>query len=578
MCFDKLEELEAYLITHPEITLSKDAGIAGYISYEGDLCFGVFPQINTSKQVFQHTKSLEPLEAQILQPSPDDFIDMIKICQDHIKEGDIYQANLAQKFLVKVASPVQSFKLYQNLTRLNPAPYAGYMNLGNYEIISSSPESFLKIEKLADQTWQISSSPIKGTTSLDELDALTQSSKEKAEHVMIVDLIRNDLGKICQTGSITTREFLAVHKFANLYHLVSSIQGKLSTDYILPEIKLPAFAKIFQAILPGGSITGTPKKKAMEIIHKLESSARGPYTGIMGYYKFNGEGEFSILIRSLVMEKKTSELSFHSGAGITAGSIPAKEVEEIYLKAEKLQKLFVANHPIDTLIESIRVEAYEGSAIVYNLRRHTLRLWNSIKILGFALPEDINDSEGLFLFLSNQIKNLVQYQFKSVCGFKEDSLVTKTNPSFSVWKLRLIYNRNGSIAKNLEPYQRDLARVWQIKIIEPADFKIDTKDQMWRHKFLPRPALAIEGDLDEMIWLNERREICEGSFTNIFWVKNGQWYTPALTCNILPGIMRSLIIEKYQAKEVQAQLRELNEADSIYLSNALIGLQEARLH
>jgi|GEM_PF-2262302 len=343
--FFSISELDDYLHQKPKITQNPDAGIGGYINYEGDLEFYLYDHIEISslRPIIQSLSGFQPdiKPAIIIAPPKKDFIEAIKNCQEHIKQGDIYQANLSQKFLIKdfQGSPLE---LYCKLKLTNPAPYAGYMNCSHQEIISSSPESFLKIKR-NDGKWLITSSPIKGTAKSSQASELTCSPKEQAEHVMIVDLIRNDLGKISQTGSVRVENFLTNHQFKNLNHLISSVSGTLADDHINPKINQPVFSNIFSACFPGGSITGAPKKRAIEIIRQLEPSTRGAYTGCMGYYKFSGEGEFSILIRTIVFDKKTQSYSFHSGAGITSSSDPEKELEEIYLKAEKLAEALGAS-------------------------------------------------------------------------------------------------------------------------------------------------------------------------------------------------------------------------------------------
>ena len=290
----------------------------------------------------------------VIKPDDTDYIAAVKKCQEYIKEGDIYQANIAHKFRVQGEGVKgEGVTIYERLKALNPAPYSGYMDFEDFEIISSSPESFLKFTK-QNQDWLISSSPIKGTAKLNELSSLMESSKERAEHIMIVDLIRNDLGRICQPGTIKADELMSIHKFKNLYHYISTVTGLLRHPGLIEgspnkargsstpsqNNKIPNFEKIFAATFPGGSITGTPKIRCMEIIKELESGPRGLFTGAMGYFRFQDGGEFNILIRTIIHDKKTDEWSFHTGSGITAYSDPEKELEESYLKAEKLVEVF----------------------------------------------------------------------------------------------------------------------------------------------------------------------------------------------------------------------------------------------
>ncbi len=340
--FDSFQELNEYLKQNPELMKIEEAGFVSLLSYEGEL------EIQLYKKIIEADKEAEKLglknNYQIKKPKKENFIDGIKKCQEYIKEGDIYQANLAHKFEIKSDHEPDTSEfvaIYSKLKQVNPAPYNALIETDSYIICSSSPESFLEI-KLLDDDFIITSSPIKGTASLEKLDSMLISEKEKAEHIMIVDLIRNDLSRIAQIGSVNVEELLSLEKYENLYHFVSKISALITKEKLLKieNTKLPDFTKIMTACFPGGSITGTPKKRAMEIIEEIESEMRGPYTGSLGFYKFSGYGCFNILIRTIVFNKKTKELSFHSGAGITSSSIAEDEYQETLLKAEKLMEIF----------------------------------------------------------------------------------------------------------------------------------------------------------------------------------------------------------------------------------------------
>lgn len=311
-------------------TFTENAGFAGYISYEGDLEFVVFEEINIQPSLKSSQKA-PSIQGAIYKPSKSQFIDCINKCKEYIREGDIYQANLSQKFTIQSQNPTR--EVYAKLKLSNPNTYMGFLDYSKYQILSSSPESFLKIYP-KNSKWYIESSPIKGTAKLNHKSDLELSEKEKAEHIMILDLIRNDLNRICKTGSVQVSKSLNIERCSNLYHLISTVEG---------ELKELDFPQIFAAMFPGGSITGAPKIRAMEIIKKLEPCPRGPYTGSMGYFRFKDGGEFNILIRTLIYNKFEQEFSFHSGAGITADSEPDKEYEEILLKAQKLFEVFDGN-------------------------------------------------------------------------------------------------------------------------------------------------------------------------------------------------------------------------------------------
>ena len=253
-----------------------------------------------------------------------DFLARIQRAQDYIRAGDIYQANLSQRLVA--AWPFSGWEMFQQLSAVSPAPFSAYLDCDDFQIASSSPELFLR---LSGQ--QIQTRPIKGTRprSADpSRDAqltyeLQTSAKEMAELVMITDLLRNDLGKVCEFGSVQVPELVRLERYPQVQHLVSTVEGRLRRE----ETHFSAFASCF----PGGSITGAPKFRAMEIIDELEPISRGPYTGALGYLGFNRESQLSILIRAAVCKSGTAY--FHAGAGIVADSIPGAEYEETLAKA-----------------------------------------------------------------------------------------------------------------------------------------------------------------------------------------------------------------------------------------------------
>ncbi len=252
---------------------------------------------------------------------------------EYIRAGDIFQANLSQRFSTTLESGFDSFAHYLHLRAVNPAPFAGYMNFGNVRLSSASPERFLSV-----RARQVETRPIKGTRARHadvDCDALTvkalsHSAKDRAENAMIVDLLRNDLSRVCEDHSIDVPVLCGVESFARIHHLVSVIKGTLSADR--------APLDLLRACFPGGSVTGAPKVRAMEIIEEMEDSRRGPYCGALGYIGFDGAMDTSIAIRTLVYEGDAA--TFNVGGGIVAESDPAMEYEETLIKAEGLLKSF----------------------------------------------------------------------------------------------------------------------------------------------------------------------------------------------------------------------------------------------
>lgn len=252
------------------------------------------------------------------------FIRAVERIQRYIRSGDIYQANLAQR--LEAPCPLSGWDLFTRLTEISPAPFAAYLAGDGFEVASSSPELFLRLHGS-----QIHTRPIKGTrprsADADE-DArlsyeLQSSPKELAELVMITDLLRNDLGKVCEYGSVRVPELVRLERYAHVQHLVSTVEGQLRPGLT----HLAALAACF----PGGSITGAPKIRAMEIIDELEPVARGPYTGCLGYLGFNRQSQLSIIIRTAL--RREERVYCHVGAGIVADSDPAAEYAETMAKA-----------------------------------------------------------------------------------------------------------------------------------------------------------------------------------------------------------------------------------------------------
>jgi para-aminobenzoate synthetase component I len=253
-----------------------------------------------------------------------EFIARVEQAREYIRSGDIYQVNLSHRLSAECG--LSGWDFFQRLAAVSPAPFSAYLDCGDFQVVSSSPELFLRLSGS-----HILTRPIKGTRprSADaDRDAqltyeLQTSPKEMAELVMITDLLRNDLGRVCEFGSVLVPELVRLERHPQVQHLVSTVEGRLRNDVS----HFGAFASCF----PGGSITGAPKIRAMEIIDELEPVTRGPYTGALGYLGFNRESQLAIAIRTAVCREGTAY--FHAGAGIVADSIPEAEYEETLAKA-----------------------------------------------------------------------------------------------------------------------------------------------------------------------------------------------------------------------------------------------------
>ena len=272
----------------------------------------------------------DPMQSfEIEEEDPARFEAAVVRALEFIAAGDVYQANLSRRWQGRARGTLEPAALYRRLRTANPSPFAALLRDGDFAVISSSPERLVSV-----QGDRIATRPIAGTRprgASPERDAaliesLLGNEKERAEHVMLIDLERNDLGKVCAAGSVQVDEFMAVESYAHVHHIVSNVSGRKLED-VSP-------IQILRAVFPGGTITGCPKVRCMQIIAELEAVGRGAYTGTLGYLNRDGSCDFNILIRTITAQGST--LSFRAGAGIVADSSPAHELAETRAKAEGL--------------------------------------------------------------------------------------------------------------------------------------------------------------------------------------------------------------------------------------------------
>ena len=274
------------------------------------------------------------------EADPNEYQRQVEIIKQYIREGDVFQVNLSRQWSTALTESFSENQgdvdLYRCLRKTNPAPFAGLVSYEGWTILSSSPERLVQVAPLCEGPPWIETRPIAGTRPRgadSRADARLQEElmahpKERAEHIMLIDLERNDLGRVCQPGSIEVNELMTMETYQHVHHIVSNVRGKLR-----PQVSP---GQIIQAVFPGGTITGCPKVRCMEIIYELEAGRRGAYTGSMGYLNRDGSMDLNILIRTLVAGNNT--LSLRAGAGIVADSLPKKEVLETQAKAKGMLK------------------------------------------------------------------------------------------------------------------------------------------------------------------------------------------------------------------------------------------------
>ncbi|WP_232823633.1 aminodeoxychorismate synthase component I [Dyella sp. C9] len=262
------------------------------------------------------------------EDAPALFLDGVARIHEHLHAGDIFQVNLSRAWHAHYAEPPRAAQLYAALRQANPAPFAGLLQQPAWAVVSSSPERLVEVRGGLAQTRPIAGTRprMPGDDELERIRELATHPKERAEHVMLIDLERNDLGRVCVPGTVEVNELMVVESYAHVHHIVSNVRGRLRDD-VTP-------GQVIAATFPGGTITGCPKVRCMEIISALEHAPRGAYTGALGYLDRNGDLDLNILIRTFTLSG--CEVTLRAGAGIVADSVADKELDETRAKARGL--------------------------------------------------------------------------------------------------------------------------------------------------------------------------------------------------------------------------------------------------
>ncbi len=452
----------------------------------------------------------------------------------YIEAGDVYQINFTTR--VRFRSELGSFGLFAALFHRHPAPYAAYVDTGDEQIVSLSPEMFFQIR---DQ--RIFVRPMKGTAPRglllhdDEAAAarLRASEKNRAENVMIVDLMRNDLGRICRAGSVKTASLFDVERYPSVWQMTSTVQGELANN--------STAESIVRALFPSGSVTGAPKIRAMEIISELEDSPRGIYTGAIGYFAKH-RAQFNVAIRTVSLSRRKGIMGV--GGGITHDSSAPEEWNECHWKAAFL----LESEPQFQLIETL----YWNGKYRF-LREHLARLRDSAKYWNFTFHRE------------------------AVISALQD--VARTFHKSGARRVRLTLASSGRIEITHREYAAE--RFARVGISSRA---INSRDRFLYHKTTNRAlyeqefAAARKRGLDDILFFNERGELTEGAIHNVFVVKGGVWRTPAVSCGLLAGIFRNHLLKtRKNTREAILKLHDLKTADAIYLCNSVRGVYPVKL-
>ncbi|NOX26104.1 MAG: aminodeoxychorismate synthase component I [Deltaproteobacteria bacterium] len=483
------------------------------------------------------------------------FIKALRAVKNYILSGDTYQVNFTLKYLFDFNGDPDA--LYRRLRLNQPVAYSAYIKAGDQRLLSFSPELFFHQKGRKCRVKPMKGTMPRGHRLQDDQDLarfLTADSKNRSENVMIVDLLRNDLGRLCEPGSVRTTAMFEVETFTTLHQMTSTVEGTLRRHTSLEEL--------FKALFPCGSVTGAPKIRTMEIINELEGGERGTYTGALGFIAPDGEAVFNVPIRTIALGNGRGEMGI--GAGITHDSEPRDEWRETLLKGE-----FLSNpHPEFQLIETILWQAKDG---FWLLDHHLQRLRTSA--LYFSYPLDLHQLRQRLLAMADNWAALPPNRRLRILLFRDgttDITAVECGPSAGL-SLSGHNSARGSSQQELLP------------LIEISPQKTDSNNIYLYHKTTLRELYNKERQragrdgLYEIIFCNERQEITEGTISNIIIRHQGRFLTPPIECGLLPGIGRQMLIEGRQIWEEVLTPADLYAAESIYFLNSVRGLVEVRL-
>ena len=469
-----------------------------------------------------------------------DYLSAVNSIREAIARGETYQVNFTVRQRFSLSG--DPFTLYRRMCRNQQAPFCAWLDIGTHQVLSASPELFFALD---DDL--LTMKPMKGTAprrpraddDRRQRDLLAASTKDRAENLMIVDLVRNDLARIAETGSIAVPALFEVETYPTVHQMTSTVTAR-----VRPEVGL---TDIFRALFPCGSVTGAPKQRTMEIIRELEGQPRGVYCGAIGYVSPGREAVFSVAIRTAVVDAVTGEAEIGIGSGITWDSDTASELRECLDKSAFLTR----DSSAFSLIESLRFDCH-GYLL---LDRHLQRLAGSAAYFGFSLDVDA-------------LRVLLQALGQQLSG---------------AHKVRVLLASDGGITLESQPLAETGRSALPAlpAVAAVSQVRVTSSDTFLYHKTTRRALyddqLETHPGCYDVIYLNERDEITEGSFNTIVISLKGELLTPALECGLLPGVLRAELLEVGAVREAVLKLDHLLAADTIWLVNSVRGWRECCL-
>jgi len=516
----------------------------GFVSYEAAPAFDSAVQVFESKNfplvwfgLYDGLTSLKSLTSLTSQTFPtfktnqtsETYNNAIGKIKDYIANGKTYQVNYTMRLIADVQ--LDSFSLFTHLAQTQNK-YAAFIETDEFAICSASPELFFELNGDV-----ITSKPMKGTikrgrTTKEDLinsEWLRASEKNRAENVMIVDMIRNDLGKIAQSGSVQVTNLFEIEKYPTVFQMTSTVKAKTYASV----------TDIFSALFPCASITGAPKVSTMKIINELETSPRKIYTGSIGYISPNRQVRFNVAIRTALIDKKNKTTEYGVGGGIVWDSEDKDEYEEALLKARVLTN---PPQPEFSLFETILWTKEEG---YFLLEKHIARLKDSAEYFDFGFSE-----ENVKKYLENISKN-----FFAVLGGRENA------------RVKIILDKNGNLTSEVKEF--DLQnKVFKVCL---ANQPVDSNNVFLFHKTTHRDVYekSVQKGFDDVLLFNEKGELTEFTIGNLVVESNGKFFTPPISCGLLAGTFREHLLETGKIKERVIYKHELNQFEKIYLINSV---------
>lgn len=451
--------------------------------------------------------------------------------QQAIRAGETYEVNLSMRARFKLTGSARAF--YGRLRRQSASAYGAFIDDGERQLLSLSPELFFRI----DQDGTVTTRPMKGTaprgpdaaTDTALREALHASTKNRAENLMIVDLIRSDLGRVAATGSVEVTDLFHVESFPTVHQMTSTVTATLRPG--------TGFTDVLRALYPCGSVTGAPKIRTMQLIRNLEGSPRGAYCGAIGMFAPDGRAHLNVAIRTLTIRAGVGELGV--GGAVVSDSEADAEYDECQLKARFYER---ARRPL-TLLETLPYVRGTWP----RRARHLQRMHDSAQALG--IPFD---------------------------RLQTDTALDKAVPPDHATdqRVRLLLHEHGRIEIELQPLPLPVAHLYfmvsQHRVA--ADDPLSRHKTDWRAHYARALTEAHTHGAQEAILLNVRNEVSEGTYTNVFIERAGQLFTPALASGALPGCLRAELIDRGRCVEAILTLDDLATADRVFLGNSLRGL------